>query len=138
MARPKLGDSDTQRLHVKISEEELRAIDDWRFENRIPSRSEAVRRLCQMGVIFGSFTEFFGRKGQDLATYLYGLDESEPEGETVQISRAYLHDLQIFTASAVWAASRGTKFSGPEDIRRLIDNDGRIVSSLSDGLEDDV
>lgn len=50
MARPKLGDSDTERLHVKITAHELDAIDDWRYTNRIPSRSEAVRRLVQIGL----------------------------------------------------------------------------------------
>lgn len=51
MARPKLGESDTERLHIKISTEELEAIDDWRFANRVPSRSEAVRRLCRIGLL---------------------------------------------------------------------------------------
>lgn len=50
MARPKLGDSETERLHIKITKAELDAIDDWRYENRIPSRSEAVRRLVQSGL----------------------------------------------------------------------------------------
>ena len=51
MARPKLGDGETERLHVKISTEELTSIDDWRFANRIASRSEAVRRLCKIGLL---------------------------------------------------------------------------------------
>ena len=50
MARPKLGESETERLHVKITADEIKAIDDWRYENRIPSRSEAVRRLVQIGL----------------------------------------------------------------------------------------
>ncbi len=56
MARPKLGDSETERLHIKITKDELDAIDDWRYENRIPSRSEAVRRLCQIGVALEAAT----------------------------------------------------------------------------------
>lgn len=50
MARPKLGDSETERLHIKITKDELEAIDEWRYTNRIPSRSEAVRRLIQVGL----------------------------------------------------------------------------------------
>ncbi|RLL73828.1 hypothetical protein D8666_14550 [Ochrobactrum soli] len=49
MARPKLGESETERLHIKITKDELEAIDDWRYANRVPSRSEAVRRLIQIG-----------------------------------------------------------------------------------------
>jgi hypothetical protein len=52
MARPKLGDSETERLHMKISADEVLAIDDWRYANRIPSRSEAVRRLVQIGLAY--------------------------------------------------------------------------------------
>jgi len=52
MARPKLGDSETERLHIKITADEVSQIDDWRYENRVPSRSEAVRRLVQMALAF--------------------------------------------------------------------------------------
>ena len=50
MARPKLGEGETHRLHLKVSDEELTAIDDWRFANRISSRSDAIRRLVQMAL----------------------------------------------------------------------------------------
>lgn len=50
MARPKLGDSQTERLQVKISAEELVKINDWRFANRVPSLSEAVRLLIRAGM----------------------------------------------------------------------------------------
>lgn len=50
MARPKLGETETERMQLKITTAEIRAIDDWRFSNRVPSRSEAVRRLCQIAL----------------------------------------------------------------------------------------
>lgn len=50
MARPTLGDSPTERLHVKITADEIKAIDDWRYANRVPSRSEAVRCLIEIGL----------------------------------------------------------------------------------------
>lgn len=51
MARPKLGETETERLQLKITSAEIAAIDDWRFANRVPSRSEAVRRLCRIALI---------------------------------------------------------------------------------------
>lgn len=57
MARPKLGESETERLHVKITSDEITAIDDWRYANRVPSRSEAVRRLCQIGLGFDALAD---------------------------------------------------------------------------------
>jgi PHD/YefM family antitoxin component YafN of YafNO toxin-antitoxin module len=35
----------TERLVVVISEEEFRALEDYRFRNRMPSRAEALRAL---------------------------------------------------------------------------------------------
>lgn len=33
-----------------MSDDEMRAIDDWRFRNRIATRSDAIRRLIQLGL----------------------------------------------------------------------------------------
>lgn len=40
------------RVPIMMSNVELDAVDDWRFKNRIATRSEAIRRLCQIGVLF--------------------------------------------------------------------------------------
>lgn len=50
MARPRLGDSESKRLQMVITEDELDAIDDWQHANKVPSRSEAIRRLVQIGL----------------------------------------------------------------------------------------
>ncbi len=39
-----------ERLQVMITEEELRALDDWRFEKRMPSRAAAIRELLRRGL----------------------------------------------------------------------------------------
>ena len=38
------------RVPIMMSDEELTAIDDWRFAQRVATRSDAVRRLCQIGL----------------------------------------------------------------------------------------
>ena len=50
MARPRLSEGGTERLHMVISAEEVTAIEDWRYRHRVPSKSEAIRRLCQIGI----------------------------------------------------------------------------------------
>ena len=51
MARPLKGEAPLdQRLHLMLSEPEVQAIDDWRFANRVASRSEAIRRLIARGL----------------------------------------------------------------------------------------
>lgn len=39
------------RVPIMMSDEELTSIDDWRFANRVATRSDAVRKLCQVGLI---------------------------------------------------------------------------------------
>jgi hypothetical protein len=39
-----------ERLQVMLTPEELQAIDNWRFEHRISSRSAAVRELLRRGM----------------------------------------------------------------------------------------
>jgi hypothetical protein len=38
------------RVPIMMSDAELGAIDNWRFENRIATRSEAIRRLCKIAL----------------------------------------------------------------------------------------
>lgn len=40
----------TEKQQVMLSDEELRAIDDWRFEHRLPSRAAAIRELISRGL----------------------------------------------------------------------------------------
>lgn len=39
-----------QRVPIMMSASELEALDDWMFKNRLRSRGEAIRRLCQVGI----------------------------------------------------------------------------------------
>ncbi|MEH3125540.1 hypothetical protein [Agrobacterium cavarae] len=41
----------TERFNMFMSPSEMKAIEDWAWENRIRSKSEAVRRLCQIGLV---------------------------------------------------------------------------------------
>jgi hypothetical protein len=38
------------RLQIMLTAEELRAVDDWRFVRRMPSRAAAVRDLLRLGL----------------------------------------------------------------------------------------
>lgn len=42
----------TERLQVMLDDEELRAIEEWRFEQRIPSRAAAIRELIRRGMLY--------------------------------------------------------------------------------------
>ena len=38
------------RLQIMLDDDELSAIDDWRFQMRMPSRAAAVRELLRLGL----------------------------------------------------------------------------------------
>ncbi|WP_424958524.1 hypothetical protein [Hyphomicrobium sp. 1Nfss2.1] len=38
------------RLQIMLSSEELAALDDWRFTQRMPSRAAAIRHLLRLGL----------------------------------------------------------------------------------------
>ncbi len=45
------GDSERgERLQIMLSENELTALDGWRFSRRMPSRAAAVRELLRLGL----------------------------------------------------------------------------------------
>jgi hypothetical protein len=44
-----------ERLQIMLTEEELQALDDWRFANRMPSRAAAVRELLRRGLAAAGF-----------------------------------------------------------------------------------
>ncbi|TCQ29316.1 hypothetical protein [Rhizobium sp. PP-CC-3G-465] len=43
-------DPKTLKFQLMLSEAEAEEIDDWGYKNRIRSRAEAMRRLCQIGL----------------------------------------------------------------------------------------
>jgi hypothetical protein len=44
-----------ERLQIMLNEDELVAIDDWRFDRRMPSRASAIRELLRRGLIAEGF-----------------------------------------------------------------------------------
>jgi len=55
-----------QRLQIMLTEEELAAIDDWRFARRMPTRAAAVRELLKRGLAAEGFASAAaGDKSED-------------------------------------------------------------------------
>lgn len=78
MARPKLGDGATHRLHMMITKAELDAIDDWQAGLGLTSRAEAVRRLCAAAMVALNGLDKLKRMGEDLS--VSALDDREHIG----------------------------------------------------------
>ncbi len=50
-----MGEKRIERLQVMLGAEELKALDDWRFARRMPSRASAVRELLKRGLAAEGF-----------------------------------------------------------------------------------
>jgi hypothetical protein len=44
-----------ERLQIMLTDQELVALDDWRFDKRMPSRASAVRELLKRGLAAEGF-----------------------------------------------------------------------------------
>ncbi len=55
-----------ERLQIMLTPQELEALDDWRFQKRMPSRAAAVRELLKRGLVAEGFDlAEGGAKSQD-------------------------------------------------------------------------
>ena len=65
-----------ERLQIMLSPEELAAVDDFRFKQRMPSRAAAVRELFRLGLAsVGIKPAWQGAKSGD-----FGVFDTGPEG----------------------------------------------------------
>jgi hypothetical protein len=70
------GTSRGERLQTMLNGEELKALDDFRFRKRMPSRAAAIRELLKRGLAAEGFkTAAFGAKSED-----FGVVGKTPEG----------------------------------------------------------
>jgi hypothetical protein len=79
MGQTTMGDLERgERLQIMLTQEELEALDNWRFARRMPSRASAVRELLKRGLA----AEGFSRAEQGKASGDYGmLGAGATEGE---------------------------------------------------------
>jgi hypothetical protein len=73
-----------ERLQIMLSPEELAALDDFRFKQRMPSRAAAVRELFRLGLAaVGIKPAIAGSKSGD-----FGVFETGPDGHRGQSTNA--------------------------------------------------
>lgn len=60
-----MNDLRGERLQIMLSPEELSAVDDFRFEHRMPTRAAAVRELLKLGLASAEIVTGTGLKSSD-------------------------------------------------------------------------
>ncbi|WP_214470052.1 DUF3604 domain-containing protein [Mesorhizobium sp. dw_380] len=60
-----------ERLQIMLTHDELAALENWRFDKRMPSRSAAVRELLRRGLASEGFlTAELGAKSQEFGVIM--------------------------------------------------------------------
>jgi hypothetical protein len=54
-----------KRLQIMLTASEMNAVDDWRYDRRMPSRVAAVRELLRLGLATMARGKGSGPKSQD-------------------------------------------------------------------------
>ncbi|MEI9417993.1 hypothetical protein [Mesorhizobium sp. Cs1321R2N1] len=71
-----------ERLQVMLTQDELAALENWRFDKRMPSRSAAVRELLRRGLASDGFlTAEMGAKSQEFGVLKPNGDGKTPRGQ---------------------------------------------------------
>ena len=65
-----------ERLQIMLTDDELKAVDDWRFKTRMPSRASAVRELLKRGLV----AEGFDVANHSAKSKDFGVVAEEPAG----------------------------------------------------------
>ena len=69
-----------ERLQIMLSADELEALENWRFEKRMPSRAAAVRELLQRGLASDGFlVAGTGAKSQDFGVIAQSRNSDDAE-----------------------------------------------------------
>ena len=58
-----------ERLQIMLNQDELRALENWRFDKRMPSRAAAVRELLRRGLM----AEGFDLAGEGVQSKQFGI-----------------------------------------------------------------
>jgi hypothetical protein len=77
-----MQDIRAERLQIMLSPEELRLVDDFRFQYRMPTRAAAVRELLKLGLTAqGTTGGEDGRKSSDYGVFRRGPDGHQSNGD---------------------------------------------------------
>lgn len=113
------------RIPFMLSDAELAAIDEWRFANKIATRAEAIRRLCQIALEVEThgrtvnslmaallpFAKAADTHSEQMPDAMFIDDYEQPKGQPWQ-SAAGLTIGDLRRARTALTACRGARWTG--------------------------
>lgn len=97
-------DKKTLKFQMMMSPQEAALLDDWMFENRLRSRAEAIRRLCQIALRLEGQVDNVGKLQQlfqDILPTLAKAHRDEAEPDEIKNALAILTKV-AWDFSAIW------------------------------------
>ena len=88
MAREIVSRKRLTRMQVMLTEEELKALDNFRFKKRMPSRAAAIREILRRGLMADGFEIADGGARSNEFGVIRDESDSGPAGEAVTRNRA--------------------------------------------------
>lgn len=79
-----MSDTRGERLQVMLSPDELAALDDFRFQHRMPTRAAAVRELLKLGLTVATTEGGAGMKSSNFGIFSRGPDGHRQSGDSEQ------------------------------------------------------
>jgi len=67
-----------ERMQIMLTDDEVAAIDNWRFERRMPSRAAAIRELLKRGLA----AEGFALADRDVKSKDFGVIHAKQKGKS--------------------------------------------------------
>lgn len=132
----------TLKFQMMMSPQEAELLDDWMFKNRLRSRAEAIRRLCQIALRVESYMDVIGRDQQrfhdNLPAFVHAAREDADPWETRAALASLMHQTwetfaiwdQIWMSSEIWKNADKTDF---EEMTREVE---RVIRTL-EGKDDE-
>lgn len=136
-----------QRIPIMMTETEVAAIDDWSFKHRIRSRGEAIRRLCQIGLIFddrradlvSQFRDLVDKTADTTSAASELLRREGATGSEVKLSRAALAAMSAaFKLLPLIQTTTGlaNNFKSDRDIEEIMAEAKEILAIDDEELEE--
>lgn len=101
------------RLPFMVTASEAKAIDDWRYAKRVPSRAETMRLLLQIGL---SAEKILALSNNFMKTYNEVVQDLGHDHPAVLKLRSPLDEL---IQEIVYSSSKGTRYALEEHLKKL-------------------
>lgn len=148
---PEVKELKDQRIPIMMTSSEVTEIDDWSFQHRIRSRGEAIRRLCQIGLMFeghrGELLEKFqaiakhamdnSNAGAKVAEKVNSGDATKLELELARLSLTTMMDVAKMIPLIRTMVGVANNFKEDKDLKEIMDEAKIIFDITDDDFSDD-